>query len=261
MNNALKARDPDDHHSASWLELLFDLAFVVALASTTHTLVGMAMPEGLLQFIVTFLLLAGCWAGFIIWVSVFEGAVKWHFVALSQIALVLLLATHHDFYEDDYFNFIVIYSLLRGVSLGMYLYVWRNLPEARVFARVQVVGVMITLVPLWAGWWIGDAALREPLFFMTALLQMLIAPLAFVWDKNIAFNVAHIPEQMGLFVCLTLGEGFLAVSHVSELVNVVTPQVLMNGLLCVAIIYGLWRMYFGMLSDIQFHGHHRRAVF
>ena len=161
MIEVLKIRNPGVHYRASWIELLFDLAFVVALASTTHTLVGMSMPAGLMQFIVTFLLLVWVWAGFTIFVSVFEGAEKWHFAAVTQIGLVLLLATHHDLYGDDYFNFVVIYSLLRAVSVGMYLYVWRNLVEARVFAKVQVAGIIVTLIPMWIGLWSDNAVVRE----------------------------------------------------------------------------------------------------
>tara|TARA_B110000503_G_scaffold89808_1_gene135916 strand:+ start:1036 stop:1671 length:636 start_codon:yes stop_codon:yes gene_type:complete len=93
------------------------------------------------------------------------------------------------------------------------------------------------------------------------LLQVFIPLLAFFLDKNIVFNAEHIPERMGLLVCLTLGEAFLAIAHVSEEVSSLTPIALMYGLLCVLTIYGLWRMYFGMLSNIQFHGHQRRAVF
>ena len=259
--SGLRLRDPDSQYSAGWIELLFDLAFVVALGSTTHTLVGVEMPEGLTQFLVTFLLITWSWTAFTFFVNVFEGAENWHFVALSQIAIVLVLATFHELYGEDYFEFVVGYTVLRLIAVGMFLRAWLKVPEVRQFTSMQAVGIVIALVPMWLGLGTDDRAQRELALLATALLQIMVPLVAFFRDARVSMNSSHTTERAGLFMTLALGECFLSVARVGEHVGEVTFNMIVNGMAAVLMVFALWRLYFGMLAQITFSGRHNRSVF
>ena len=124
----LQLRKPDTAHRPGWLELLFDLAFVVALGSTAHTLVDMEMPEGLFRYAVIFLLMTWAWTTYAFFVGIFAGSEEWHGLALAQMALVLLLATLRDPFGEDFDEFVIVYTLLRLLNVGMYLRAWLLVP-------------------------------------------------------------------------------------------------------------------------------------
>jgi len=257
---ALSLRDPDRDYRAGWIELLFDLAFVVALGATTHTLVGVAMPDGLVQFFVLFLLFTWSWTTFTFFVGVFDGAENWHFFAFAQMAVVLVLATFHDLYGQDYTAFVIGYSGLRLTGVLMFLIAWRTVPDARHYSTVQILGITLALVPMWCGLGSQSPELREGLLLTTALLQVCISPIAFWSDRNVAFNTTHSPERVGLFITLAFGECFLSVARVGEHAGPITFTMISHALAAVLVIFSLWRLYFSMLATIEFAGRQSRAI-
>ena len=257
----LQLRKPDTAHRPGWLELLFDLAFVVALGSTAHTLVDMEMPEGLFRYAVIFLLMTWAWSTYTFFVGIFAGSEEWHGLALAQMALVLLLATLRDPFGSDFDEFVIVYTLLRLLNVGMYLRAWLLVPEVRWLTGIQSVGIALTLLPLWLGWNADDQVSRQQLLLIAALIPIAVAPLAFLAHRSFAFNAAHTLERVGLFVTLSLGECFLAIARAGDAVGFVSLAALVHGALAVFVVFALWRIYFGMLEGAGFQGQHRRAVF
>ena len=187
----LRLRRADTVHRAGWLELLFDIAFVVALGSTAHTLVDMEMPDGLFRFVVIFLLMTWAWTTYAFFVGIFAGSEHWHGVALSQMALVLLLATLRDPFGEDFDEFVVVYTLLRMLNVAMYVRAWVLVPEVRWLTGIQATGIALTLVPMWLGWQADDSATRQQLLLVAALIPVAVAPLAFAWDLHRAWPEAQ----------------------------------------------------------------------
>src|SRR5210317_915408 len=117
-DSAAKAvlRNPFAERKATWMELFFDLAFVVAIASTAHALSSAELPAGVLEFAVLFVLLQWAWAGYTFYSDRFDSDhLVQRLVALGQMALVLTIATLHDWLGHDFLLFVGIYCLLRAV--------------------------------------------------------------------------------------------------------------------------------------------------
>ena len=111
------SRNPLEERKATWMEL-FDLAFVVAIASVAHQLSGAELPAGLLQYSILLSLLLWAWAAYTFFNDRFdEDNLVQRLLAVAQMALVLMIAALHDWLGHDYALFVGCYSALRGINI------------------------------------------------------------------------------------------------------------------------------------------------
>lgn len=256
----LAVRDPNLPYRASWIELFYDLAFVVALGSTTHLLVDAEIADGLFRFVVVFALLVWSWTSFTFFISIFQRAERLHLLALIQIALVLFLSTLRDVFDSEYMIFALGYAALRGMTAVMYIFAWVILRESRTITGPLVLGFSVSLLPLFGGFYYTDPETREWLLCATAVMQITGAGFAFTRAKNIGFNNTHAPERLGLFISLAFGECLLAISRVGQQSLGFHESVFLPGFLTLFVVFAYWRLYFGLLSSSRFDGLRPRAM-
>lgn len=244
---------PGDERKATWTELFFDLAFVVAVASTAHSLGSGVGVGGLVEFILVFVLIYWAWIGHTFYTDRFESDDLLHrLVALLQMALVVAIASLHDWRGEDFPVFVACYCALRGITILANLYAGWHVPEARSITGPYAIGFSFSLLPLVCGLWIDNADQRLVLVAATALLQ-LTPPIYLVLTRSLgAVNTHHIPERMGLFTTLSFGESFVALAHVAEQGHLSLQMfgVAMLGLLP---IFSFWWIYFARLDGAALH--------
>jgi low temperature requirement protein LtrA len=162
---------------ATWMELFYDLAFVVAISTTAHSLSSSGSPHGYLVFAVQFVLLQWAWTGYTFYNDRFDSDDLLHRIAgLCQMFLVLFIATLHHWLAGDFFAFVVAYVMLRLFTIGFNYYAGLRIPEARQATRTLARGYSIALVPLVAALAVSSPSWRLVLVTCSALLQ-LIPPL------------------------------------------------------------------------------------
>jgi low temperature requirement protein LtrA len=259
----LTGRDPnEDHRTATPLELLFDLTFVVAFGTAANELAHY-LAEGHI------------WTG-IVGFALASFAVAWAWINYSWFA------SAYD--NDDWIMRLATMTLMVGVvvlALGL-AQMFSSLDEGAVLnLRVMVAGYVVMRVPmifLWARaarndparrpaattyiwtisvaqvFWVLLAIAQPPIATTFVLLAVFVAvemlgPLLAERRKGgTPWHARHIAERYGLLVIITLGEGVIGtVASINAVVNGDTGWTIEAGVVAFAgigLIFGTWWTYF-----------------
>jgi low temperature requirement protein LtrA len=250
----MQAAGESDERHASWLELFFDLVFVVAVAelaqelSRDHSLGGFAIFAGL--FLPVFI----AWQGFTFYADRFDSDdVLFRAVMLAAMLAIAALAVQipdvaagrHDA------GFVVAYVTLRSLLIGLYLRAWPHAVAARPLIARYAGGYSLS-VALWLGSLLVDEPVRYVLWGVGLAIEYAMPVLAQRIHARIPVNPGHVPERFALFTIIVLGESVVAVAlgtaHNEWRVASATTAAL--GFVCVAC---LWWVYFdrGMAGGLS----------
>ncbi|MFI7586147.1 low temperature requirement protein A [Spongisporangium articulatum] len=248
----MRARDAGEgHRTATVLELLFDLTFVVAAASVAtelaHDVADGHAAEGALRFGMVFFAIWWAWMNFTWFASAFDtDDAVYRVVTLVQMAGVLVLASgvHDAFTGDDFTTITIGYVVMRVAMISQWLRAARGgdfAPAARRYAAgigaVQVLWLARLALP-------ADAQFAT--FFVLAALEVAVPwwaerPGMTTWHPH------HIAERYGLFAIIMLGECVRAASLAANVAveeEGWTPDVLTVFAASLVITFALWWIYF-----------------
>ncbi|MFL5688791.1 MAG: low temperature requirement protein A, partial [Chloroflexota bacterium] len=261
----MTGRDPTDTHRASTpLELLFDLCFVVAVASVAHALhddlVAGHVWHGIVNFLVIFFAIWWPWMNFTWFASAYDtDDVQYRLLTFIQIAGVLVVAAGVPaaFDQQDFTTMVAGYIVMRVALVAQWLRAAREDPVRRVVAIRFAAG--ITLIQI--GWVIRLAVGWSEIGYLTFIVLGLFEIAVPAWAERAGpetpWHAGHIVERYGLFTIIVLGECVLAtttaVQTAFEAGGLAAPllMVAVGGLL---LVFALWWAYFKRDPDI---GHHR----
>jgi low temperature requirement protein LtrA len=258
----MTGRDPNQsHRSATPLELLFDLAFVLAIgqasSSFAHLVAEAHFAAALGGF--AFAMFAICWA----WINVswFASAYDtddWFYRLATMVQLIGVIvlalgipAVFASLDDGDHLNnqiMVVGYVIMRVALVAQWLRAARQDPQRRSTALAYVKYVSIAQV----GWLVVGFA---PLSLVTTIVlaialyavELLGPVLAERKSSGTPWHPHHIAERYGLLTIITLGEGiFGTVAGVSAIVqeqgwSLEAVLVIVAG---VGLTFGLWWNYF-----------------
>jgi low temperature requirement protein LtrA len=262
-----------EHRHATWLELFFDLVFVVAVAELSHELVRDPSFHGFLRFLALFVPVWWAWVGFTFYATRFESddalyRVLWLTAMLAAAAMAVNV---HDAFDTNAAAFAVSYAAVRTVLVVLYLIARRRAPEARELSTFLAVGFT-----LGASLWYASALVDEPLRFWLWGAGMSVDGLTPLVGNRLILRTTvhpwHLPERFGLFMIIVLGESIAGV--VSGTANT-NWQVSSAMVACFAFVaaaslwwsyfdFAAWTGRFGLLSsprrgalarDIYSYGH------
>ena len=204
---------PLSERKASWLELFFDLVFVVAVAQLSHTLVEHPTADGFLGFAALFVPVWWAWVGYTFYADRFEtDDVAYRLLMLVGMLAVGALAVNvPDALGGGGAEFALSYVAVRAVLVALYVRAWHAAPAAR-----PLVNLYATAFSLAAAVWLLSAFVPEPGRYWLWALALAIdvgAPLAFGPRviPRAPIHASHIPERFGLFTIIVFGEIVLAV--------------------------------------------------
>ncbi|MEU0257075.1 low temperature requirement protein A [Streptomyces sp. NPDC006184] len=205
-------RDPGEpHRTATSLELLFDLCFVIAVAEASRGLsaavAGGHAGSGALRFALVFFTVWWAWMNLTWFASAYDpDDVPYRLTVLAQItgSLVLAAGVARAFQDGDLRIITLGYAVLRTTLAALWLRAARSDPVRRRTALRFAAGV--TLCQLgWAGLLFLPAHARLP-----AVLVMIAGELAVpVWAQSAGttpWHPRHIAERYESFVLIVLGE-------------------------------------------------------
>jgi low temperature requirement protein LtrA len=247
------ARDRDEEHrQASWLELLFDLSFVVAVAQVAAQLEVFLRDGDVVRGVTVYLMVFGAiwwaWMSFTWFANAFDSDdVPYRLLMMVMIAGSLGLAAGvPELAHLDFRIGVISYVVMRLAYVAQWGRVlrggdpaWRPV-AARMIALttvVQVGWVLFLLVPL--EW-------RIPVFIPLFIADV-ATPIVAGWDARMGGHRGHIVERYGLFTIIVLGESIAAAtiaigSAIEARVGSVQLLVLAAGGLIV--VFSLWWIYF-----------------
>ena len=203
---------------ATWLELFFDLVFVVAVSQLAHNLSDDVSVGGFLGFAFLFIPVWWSWIGVTFYANRFDVDDTGHRIltAVQMLAIAAMAVNIHHGLNESSAGFALSYAIVRLMLVFQYLRVAIHLPLARGLAWRYATGFAIA-----AALWLLSAfvPITERLFLWgLGLLVDFVTPFTSVkLQARLLPNFEHLPERFGLFTIIVLGEAIIAVvSGVSE---------------------------------------------
>jgi low temperature requirement protein LtrA len=204
--------DEEEERRSTWLELFFDLVFVVAVAQLGQNLSDDPSFAGFLRYVALFIPVWWAWMGFTFYADRFDtDDLVYRLLTLAGMLAVAAMSVNvRDAFEDGWSAFVASYALQRSVLLLLYARAWRHAVEAR-----RLTTIYLAMFSFGLALWIVSAFLGSPQRYAVwgiALAVELSAPL-FGWRAITGAPVhpSHLPERFGLFTIIVLGEAVLAV--------------------------------------------------
>jgi low temperature requirement protein LtrA len=217
-------RAPDEpHRVSSPLELLFDLTFVVAIASLTAQLAH-GIAEGhvlgdLAPFFMVFFAIWWAWMNFTWFASSYDtDDVPYRLLTMVQMAGVLVLAAGVPaaFEESDFRAVTLGYLVMRIGLVAQWVRAGVEHPAGRATAFRYATGITVVQA-LWllrlflAEIGVLPEASVVPVFAGLVVLELAVPPWA-ERTRSTSWHAHHIAERYGLFTIILLGESVLAAS-------------------------------------------------
>lgn len=239
----LRTKEQEDKRTATWLELFYDLAFVVAVSVLSGRLLGDITFVGMGSYFGYFALLWWLWASHTYYADRYDtDDLLYRVLAAAQMVTVVVLAASLTGGTQSTTAFAVGYAIARVLLVLMYYRAYRHVPETRALVRGYLTGFGLAAA-------VWTAAIFVPENIRIALWVVALAiDLATPWvmrreQARVPLDVSHLPERFGLFTILVLGEAIAAVvAGMSHTGWTEAPIVGLVAAIGVATAY--WWMYF-----------------
>lgn len=242
----MRPRGPRERHrSASPLELLFDLTFVVAVAAAAAELAH-SLADGhyaVTGFLQVFFAIWWAWMNFTWFATAYDtDDVAYRLLTMVQMGGVLVLAAGVPAAAADAdFRVVTLgYLLMRGGQIVQWLRAAVEDPDGRRTAIRNAVGISLLQV----GWLVRLATGETTtLTFVCLAVLELTVPWWAQRTGETGWHPHHVAERYGLFTIILLGESVLAVSNAVRATEVSLALVVVaaGGLV---LLFSLWWLYF-----------------
>ncbi|MFJ8535510.1 low temperature requirement protein A [Streptomyces sp. NPDC093591] len=212
----MPGRDPGEpHRTATSLELLFDLCFVIAVAQASESLstavTGGHYITGSLRFALVFFTIWWAWMNFTWFASAYDpDDVPYRLTVLVQItgSLILAAGVPRAFEDGDLRVITLGYAVLRTALAVLWLRAARSDPARRRTALRFAAGVTGCQIG-----WVAMLFLPAPAQ-LPAIIGLIVAELSVpVWAQSAGmtpWHPHHIAERYELFTLIVLGESVAA---------------------------------------------------
>ncbi|MDR3215483.1 MAG: low temperature requirement protein A [Bacilli bacterium] len=212
-----------EERKVTWLELFFDLVFVVAIASTNHLLLSIEQTNSLVTLFKYFLMvipLWWAWTGQTMFYNRFHKYLKYPiiFMGIQILAIIMMCASFNMNFEETYYTFMIGYGLSRFITIIEYRFVYHRstnnkvLQVSNTLSYCLLLGLLVTLSSL-----IFNNELRYIIMYMGIFLDLLLPLLFHQRMKLVIVHIAHLAERLGLLVMITFGEAVVSIVSSLEL--------------------------------------------
>jgi low temperature requirement protein LtrA len=207
-----------EERTSTWLELFFDLCFVVAVAALARGLHDAPNLGGMLRFLGLFVPVWWSWMIFTWYATAFDNDDVPYRVTLfvAMLSILGLAASVGGIGVEPAatVSFVLAYALMRLLVAGLFLRARWHVPTAlRRFVGFYVAGNVIG-----AAIWLSSLLVPPPFRYVVWAIGLsveLLGPILAVRtldNPRVSFHPRHIPERYGLFTLIVLGESVLAVA-------------------------------------------------
>jgi low temperature requirement protein LtrA len=210
----LRSIEPDTaERHATWIELFFDLVFVVAIAQLSHLISDDPSTTAFLRYAALFVPVWSIWLGFTVYADRFDtDDVPHRILMLAGMFGVAAIAVHvDDAFGGGSIPFTLTSIAPRAVLLAMNVRAMRAVPVARdhqaAYLRGRSLGLLL---------WIASLAVPVPgryVMWGAAVVVEVGTPL--LTERRVGtlqLHVSHIAERLALFTMIVLGESVVSVT-------------------------------------------------
>jgi low temperature requirement protein LtrA len=246
----LLAQDDHEERRVSWLELFYDLMFVVVIAELSHYLAEHPTMEGVLSYILLFVPVWWVWIGGTFYNARFETQdVSFRLTTFLQMLPVGLMTLFiHDGLGETSIPFALSYIAARIIITGLWARAGWHTPLFRPVTNRYVAGFTLSIL-LWTISLVVPPPWRFVLWAI-GLVNDLVTPLfTLKYQAQLPrLSNSKLPERFGLFVIIVLGEQLVgAISGAAEQEPLV-PITLVTLLLGILFAFCIWWVYFDYIA-------------
>ncbi len=237
----------------SWLELFYDLVYVIAISKITNYLTLHPTVSGLLDYTCIFAMIFWGWVNGSLYHDIHgTTGLRTSLMTLWQImivaALVITIGT-----SPEHFVFNATISVM---AMQLYItYLWWSVgiydKEHRKLNTPYSICYLTAFALMFLTLFINQEYIR--IIFYTALLLNYLPPfltLLVPRKTNIEFNLSSsMSERLGLFTIIIFGEVVLGIVNGVSNINMLSPQIWFCFALAILIVFSLWWLFFTLISD------------
>lgn len=237
-------------HKVTWLELFYDLVFVVTITQLGNLLSHHITPSGILVFITLFILIWWAWHNTALYFNrcSIDNFPRRLLVFAQVFAVGNLAITLSGAFGETSSSFAFAYSAIRLALVLLYLIMDQHVPQARPMIRRYITGFGIG-----AFLWLGSGFVPQPFRYLIWVLALgidLYTTLSSGTRKQhglLPLNIPRLSERYGQFTLIVLGESFI--ETVNGLVGKgVSLASLVFSAIAFVFITSIWWTYFDNLS-------------
>jgi low temperature requirement protein LtrA len=243
-------QDRGVHRSVGWLELFFDLIFVVIIAVLAASL---ADGNSLIRFAIQFLAVFWVWNGFTYYTERFEsgGVDNRLFTFIGILAIAGLAIWGSGGLGSTYLGFAASYLLARGLNIFLWLRAGYWVPRFRAAALGFSGGFVVASALIVTGAFVSES-LRLVLFSIAVVVEIFTPAITGRFQFGLPpLTKDKYPERFGLLTLIVLGE------TVAEVIRSVAASNTATGLSGVSMAeaamglgvgFGVWWVYFDYIA-------------
>jgi len=249
-----KKFDPHfEERRISWLELFYDLVYVIALSRITHHLAIHISFEGFLQYACLFILVFWGWLNGSLYYDIHgsEG-LRTRLMTLWQVMIIAALAVTIDAPSPTWYINTTIALMIMQLyitylwwSVGFYDRSHRryNMPYTILFLfALALMGLSFFVPPPWV----------KPIAILVIICDYMPPFIAHRLLRKSSLDLSlssSMSERLGLFTIIVFGEVVLGVVNGISKVNALNFSAWLNFALAVSIVFALWWIFFALTSN------------
>ncbi len=240
--------DSEERH-ATWLELFYDLVFVVVVAQLAHRLKDHLSLPGIAEFALVFIPVWWSWVGTTFYATRFDTDDTLHrvFTVIQMAAIAAMAVNIHKGMDNASIGFALSYVIVRVILVIQYIVAGYHVHIARPLTNRFAKGFGLAAA-IWAISTLISIPWRFGIWVVGLIIDFATPMTAGKLHRQIAPHPSHLPERFGLFTLIVLGESIVAVvggiaEQKWEIVSIAA------GILGLCIAASLWWVYFDNLND------------
>ena len=236
--------DDSAHRQATWLELFFDLVFVIAVAGLVGLLHDDLSPAGFGWFAFLLLPMWWLWTDYSYYGDLFDSDDVVYRLALLAVmfGIVAVGRVGDEIVRGGAAWGALVFAAMYAVLCALHARALGPNPDLRPLTRRYVAAAAAAAV-LYGASTFAPPPWRFVLWAVAVALMMVNSPLAYYQLPDLPHQLSHMPERFGLFVIIVLGESVVAVAAgIAETEQ--TPAVAAASAAGFALAAALWWTYF-----------------
>ncbi|MFN3429755.1 MAG: low temperature requirement protein A [Candidatus Sericytochromatia bacterium] len=243
--------DGDPKRHATWLELFFDLVFVVAITEVAHLLHKPLDDTTFVLYLLLYVPIYWAWVGHTVYANRFDTDDLFFRLATfgMMVAALCMAVPISTITEGGTEVYAAGYLAARLLLIALYARAWWHLPEARPMTSWYLLGFGAA-----ASCWIASLFVPPParyLLWVAGLTIDFVTP----WIKRrmlsqYPLHQEHFPERMGLFTIIVLGESIIATEAGLSSVKPEGPWIT-TAIMGFMVMASIWWLYFTFVQHAK----------
>jgi low temperature requirement protein LtrA len=247
-NNQDKKNKNEEERHATWLELFYDLVFVVTISQLSHYLLHEISLSNFFGFLFLFIPVWWSWIGTTFFATRFYSDDLGHrLLLLLQMGGAGAMAINiSGAFNNNLSGFALSYAFMRLILVIEYVRVFRTIKyseSANPLVKRYIIGFSIAAIIWLVSAFVPITEIRFALWVIGIIIDFATPISNSKLASKFAPHISHLPERMGLFTLIVLGESIVGI------VNGMTEQIwdvysVIEASLGLCISFSLWWLYF-----------------